>query len=253
MSARRSYLKHLVYSEIQCARIDGRRSDFVTLVLDAARRARISSRSESSLGDLKRLLADTLRIEWRPLSPMLDQPQRTSSVLLLSDACFAETVREPARDLKEGTFVEQHSVGRPMEVLMIEDSLTFARITMGALRHGNIAHRFTWLTDGEEALEFLHRLGKYVHAPRPDLILLDLGLPKIDGLEVLANIKSDGELHSIPVVIMTASTSQADRIESERLSVEAFLTKPVDLQKFLELVRKLRSYWHEDMILPMFN
>jgi chemotaxis family two-component system response regulator Rcp1 len=144
----------------------------------------------------------------------------------------------------------EQTVGRPMEILMIEDSLTFARITMGALRNGNFAHRLTWLTDGEEALEFLHRRLKYVQAPRPDLILLDLGLPKIDGRDVLANIKSDDELRRIPVVIMTASTSENDRIESERLDVDAYLTKPVDLGKFLALVKELKSYWHEDMILP---
>ena len=144
----------------------------------------------------------------------------------------------------------EQTVGRPMEILMVEDSLTFARITMGALRAGNVVHRLTWLTDGEEALEFLHRRAKYVRAPRPDLILLDLGLPKIDGRDVLASIKSDDELHSIPVVIMTASTSEDDRFESERLDVEAYLTKPVDLGKFLALVKELKSYWHEDMILP---
>lgn len=149
--------------------------------------------------------------------------------------------------------MDPSTVGRPMEVLMIEDSLVFSRITMMALRRGNIAHRFTWLTDGEEALEFLHRRRKYVRAPRPDLILLDLGLPKIGGLEVLADIRSDRELRAIPVVIMTASTSDEDRLECERLNPEAFLTKPVDLKMFLSLVKELRSYWHEDMILPQFS
>jgi CheY-like chemotaxis protein len=137
-----------------------------------------------------------------------------------------------------------------MEILMVEDSLTFARITMMALRKANIEHRFTWLTDGEEGLEFLHRCGKYRHAPRPDLILLDLGLPKIDGREVLATIKSDDDLRSIPVVVMTVSMSEEDRMESERLNVEAYLTKPVDLSKFLDLVRDLKGFWHEDIILP---
>ncbi len=146
--------------------------------------------------------------------------------------------------------MSEQTVGRPMEILMIEDSLAFARITMGALRSGNIAHRFTWLTDGEEALEFLHRRRKYVQAPRPDLILLDLGLPKIDGRSVLASIKSDDGLRNIPVVIMRTSTTEEDRIESERFEVEAFLTKPVDLQTFLALVNELKSHWHQDMILP---
>jgi DNA-binding response OmpR family regulator len=121
---------------------------------------------------------------------------------------------------------------------------------MGGLRNGNIAHRFTWLTDGEEALEFLDRRRKYTQAPRPDLILLDLGLPKVDGRDVLAHIKSDDDLKSIPVVIMTGSTSEDDRIESERLDVDAYLTKPVDLRKFLALVKELKSCWHDNMILP---
>ena len=144
----------------------------------------------------------------------------------------------------------EQTVGRPMEILMVEDSLTFARITMGGLRKGNIAHRITWLTDGEDALEFLHRRAKFVRAPRPDVILLDLGLPKIDGRNVLAKIKADDELRNIPVVIMTASTSDENRIESEWFAVEAHLTKPVDLDKFLGLVKELKSFWHEDMILP---
>lgn len=199
---------------------------------------------------MKWLLEETFRIHRRLLSPLLGQRIRRGSVPLFSDDDDARAINESPCVVEEGDFMEQNAVGRPMEILMIEDSLTFARITMGALRNGNIAHRFTWLTDGEEALEFLHRRAKFVRAPRPDVILLDLRLPKIDGRNVLATIKSDDGLRSIPVVIMTASTSDEDRIESERLDVEAFLTKPVDLDKFLGLVKELKSFWHEDMILP---
>ncbi len=149
--------------------------------------------------------------------------------------------------------MQKPTTGRPMEILMVEDSLTFARITMMALRKANIEHRFTWLTNGEDALEFLHQCGKYRHAPRPDLILLDLGLPKIDGREVLAVVKSDVDLRSIPVVVVTVSTSEEDRMESERLDVEAYLTKPVDLDAFLGLVRDLKEYWHDDMIVPALS
>lgn len=141
-------------------------------------------------------------------------------------------------------------VGRPMEILMAEDSLTFARITMGALRKGNVAHRMTWLRDGAEALDFVFRVGRFRRAPRPDVILLDLGLPKLDGREVLSRIRQDLNLLTIPVVVMTASTSDEDRIESERLDVAAYLTKPLDLDKFLQLVRDLRHCWREDMIVP---
>jgi two-component system, chemotaxis family, response regulator Rcp1 len=141
-------------------------------------------------------------------------------------------------------------VGRPMEILMVEDSLMFARITMGALRNGRVEHRMTWLQDGEDALDFLQRNGRFKRAPLPDMILLDLGLPRLDGRELLARVKDDERLRVIPIVVMTASTSDEDRIATERLEVAAYLTKPVNLDQFLQLVRQLRHYWREDMILP---
>ena len=143
-----------------------------------------------------------------------------------------------------------NSVGRPMEILLIEDSLTAARVTMGALRNGQIKHRLTWLSDGNEALEFLFRRGKFVRAPRPDLVLLDLGLPVRDGREVLAKIRGEEDLRSIPVVVMPASTDEHDLAASEQLAVECYLTKPVDLAKFLFVIGELRRFWHADMILP---
>ena len=143
-----------------------------------------------------------------------------------------------------------NAVGRPMEILLVEDSLVSARLAIGALRKGAIQHRLTWLTDGADALEFVHRHGKYIRAPRPDLILLDLELPGLDGRELLTEIKSDDDLRTIPVVILTASTSSEDMSQSERLEVEAYMTKPVDLEKFLRLVRDLSRFWHADMILP---
>ena len=143
-----------------------------------------------------------------------------------------------------------NTVGRPMEILLVEDSLMSARLTIGALRKGAVQHRLTWLTDGSEALAFVRRDGKYARAPRPDLILLDLELPGLDGRELLAEIKNDEELRTIPVVILSASTSSEDVSQSERLEVEAYMTKPVDLDKFLKLVRDLSRFWHADMILP---
>jgi len=137
-----------------------------------------------------------------------------------------------------------------MEILLAEDSLTSARMTMSALKSGGVQHRLTWLTDGNETLQFLHRQGKYAQAPSPDLILLDLGLPIIDGREVLAEIRSDDELRQIPVVVLTGSTLQQDQIRSEQLSVEGYLTKPVNIKQFLKLVRELANYWHADMIVP---
>jgi CheY-like chemotaxis protein len=96
----------------------------------------------------------------------------------------------------------------------------------------------------------LHRRGKFVNAPLPDLVLLDLGLPIVDGRQVLEDMKRDRELVEIPVVVMTASTDEEDRITSERLNVAAHLVKPVNLPAFLQLVQDLRAYWREDLLLP---
>lgn len=137
-----------------------------------------------------------------------------------------------------------------MEILLVEDSLTSARLTIGALKRGHVQHRLTWLTDGSEAIEFLDRRGKFARAPRPDLILLDLELPGRDGRFILADIKADDLLRSIPVVILTSSTSEEDIESTRRLEVDGYMTKPVDLDKFLKLVRELERFWHADMILP---
>lgn len=142
------------------------------------------------------------------------------------------------------------AVGRPMEILLVEDSLVAAKLTMGALRNGNVQHRMTWLTDGQEALDFVHQRGLYSRVPRPDLILLDLGLPTRDGREVLAEIKADESLKSIPVVVLTASTSEVDHAASEQLNVEGYLIKPVDLPRFIALVQRLKEFWHAGVILP---
>jgi two-component system, chemotaxis family, response regulator Rcp1 len=139
------------------------------------------------------------------------------------------------------------TVGRPMEILLVEDSLLFARIAIGALHQGRIQHRLTWLTDGLEALRFLQQEGKYVAAPRPDLLLLDLKLPGMDGGELLAKVRADEQLKSLPVVVMTGVGEQAQLGD---LTVEAFLTKPLDLPKFIEIVQKLSSFWKADMVLP---
>jgi len=138
-----------------------------------------------------------------------------------------------------------------MEILLIADSLVSARLTMGALKKGEFEHRLTWLSDGNNAVEFLFRRGKYAQAPRPDLILLDLGLPGKDGREVLSEVKACEELNGIPVVVMTASTDQVDMAQVQQLQVESYLVKPVDLAKFLHLVKALKRFWlNEEIILP---
>ena len=142
------------------------------------------------------------------------------------------------------------TIGRPMEILLVEDSLFQTRLTIEAMKRGNFRHRLTTIPDGQQALDFLFRRGIFRQAPRPDLILLDLRLPKMDGLDVLAEIKGDEEIRSIPVVIMTSSEDNQDRILCESHQIEAYMTKPVNLKKFLSVVNQLRHCWHEDMILP---
>lgn len=146
--------------------------------------------------------------------------------------------------------MQRETVGRPMDILLVEDNWDDARLAYEFLKGGRIQHRLTWLWDGDEALEFLHRRGKYARVPRPDLILLDLGLPRVDGREVLAEVKEDSELKEIPVVVMTSSKDHEDLLRSEELQVDGYITKPVDLDKFLGLVRDLKRFWHADLILP---
>jgi CheY-like chemotaxis protein len=142
------------------------------------------------------------------------------------------------------------TVGRPMEILLVEDNLADAYLTMTALKNGEVQHRLTLIRDGVEAMEFLLQEGKFARAPRPDLILLDLGLPKMDGRQVLAEVKEDYSLKSIPVVILSASKAHEDILRSELLHVDGYITKPVDLEKFIDLVKQLKRFWLADVILP---
>jgi CheY-like chemotaxis protein len=146
--------------------------------------------------------------------------------------------------------MKEDTVGRPMEILLVEDNLADARLTIEALRDGNVKHRLTLIRDGLEAHEFLYREGKFARAPRPDLILLDLHLPGMHGRELLEEIKDDFDLQQIPVVILTSSSDQEDLLRSQVLQVESYLIKPVDMEKFLGVVRELKRYWHADVILP---
>jgi len=141
-------------------------------------------------------------------------------------------------------------VGRPMEVLLVEDNRMDAHFAIRALEKADFKHRCTLVLDGEEALNYLRHQGIFARAPRPDLILLDLGLPKKDGREVLAEIRADSELRDIPIVVLTGSTDEADMAHSQMLQVESYLVKPVSLSKFLHVVRELKRFWHQGVILP---
>lgn len=142
------------------------------------------------------------------------------------------------------------TIGRPMEILMVEDDLDDAGLTIEALRGGEVPCRISLVRDGEEALEFLYRKNKFRSAPRPDLILLDLQLPKIDGRDVLLKIKADEKLQRIPVVVLTASPTHLEILQKENLHVESYLTKPIDLAEFHRVVKSLRKYMLADVILP---
>jgi chemotaxis family two-component system response regulator Rcp1 len=139
---------------------------------------------------------------------------------------------------------------RPMEILMIEDSQSDARLAMQALTDGNVKYDLTLVEDGNDALLFLFRHGPFAHAPRPDLILLDLNLPGLDGRDVLQGIKKDLSLSTIPVVVMTASELHEDRVRSEILRVDGYMVKPLDMAKFVAIVRQLSDYWDSDVMLP---
>lgn len=141
-------------------------------------------------------------------------------------------------------------VREQLELLLVEDNLADAGLVIRALNHGALKHRLTLIRDGEETLEFLHQQGRFARAPRPDLILLDLGLPKLDGREVLSEIKSDYELKDIAVIILTGSQLHEDRLRSELLHVDGYLTKPVDFDEFLSAAQSLVMFPQQAMMLP---
>jgi chemotaxis family two-component system response regulator Rcp1 len=140
--------------------------------------------------------------------------------------------------------------GKPVEILLVEDNLGDADLARDALENSKIHNTLSVVGDGEEAMAFLHRTGKYSAAPRPDLILLDLNLPKKDGREVLAEIKSDDDLKRIPVVILTTSKEEEDIIKTYNLHANCYITKPIDLNQFIKVVRAIEDFWLTIVKLP---
>ncbi|RMF38713.1 MAG: response regulator [Planctomycetota bacterium] len=128
-----------------------------------------------------------------------------------------------------------------MEIMLVEDSLLDARLTIEALRRCAIHHRLTLFRDGSEALDFLHRRGVFRKAPRPDLILLDLFLPDMEGVEFLRHVRTDDALANIPVVVLTSSDAEADQAECEALGVNSYIRKPFHEEKFLQVVRQVKG------------
>lgn len=140
--------------------------------------------------------------------------------------------------------------GIPKNVLLVEDSPGDVRLTQEAFRAADGAVRLQVVSDGVEAMAFLRHEGAYAHAPRPDLILLDLNIPKMDGREVLAHIKADDSLKTIPTVILTTSDAEADIVKSYQLHANCYLSKPVQLDAFESLVKSINDFWLTKVKLP---
>lgn len=137
-----------------------------------------------------------------------------------------------------------------IEILLVEDNPGDVRLTKEAFKIGKIQNNMHVVYDGEEAMDFLYRRGSHADAPRPDIILLDLNLPKKDGREVLKEIKSDDSLKSIPVVVLTTSSAEEDIIRTYDLHANCYITKPVDLDKFLAIVQMIEDFWLTVVKLP---
>ncbi len=142
---------------------------------------------------------------------------------------------------------------RAIEILLVEDNPGDARLTQEALKEGKVRNNLHLARDGVEAMAFLRREGKYKDAPRPDLVLLDLNLPRKDGREVLAEMKEHPDLRLIPVVVLTTSEAEQDVVRTYELCANCYITKPVDLEKFITIVRSIEDFWLTIVRLPSFD
>lgn len=139
---------------------------------------------------------------------------------------------------------------KPVEILLIEDNPGDARLALEAIREAQVRNHLHWVADGVEALAFLRKEGRHWQAPRPDLILLDLNLPRKDGREVLAEIKSDEKLKRIPVVVLTTSQAEEDIHKVYDLNANCYISKPVDLEHFLRIIKTIEDFWLTIVKLP---
>lgn len=142
------------------------------------------------------------------------------------------------------------TMAKPIEILLVEDNPGDVRLTREAFKEGKVLNNLSVVEDGAEAMAFLRQQGKYADAPRPDLILLDLNLPKKDGREVLPEIKGDTNLKRIPVVILTTSKAEQDILKTYNLHANCYVTKPVDLEQFTSVVRFVQHFWLSIVKLP---
>jgi chemotaxis family two-component system response regulator Rcp1 len=139
---------------------------------------------------------------------------------------------------------------KPIDILLVEDSPGDVRLTREAIKHGRFKNELHVVGDGEEAMDFLHKRGAYINAPRPGLILLDLNLPVMDGREVLAEIKTDPSLRRIPVIVLTTSKADEDILKSYDLHANSYITKPVDYQQFISVIQHIEEFWLSIVSLP---
>jgi chemotaxis family two-component system response regulator Rcp1 len=141
----------------------------------------------------------------------------------------------------------------PIEILLVEDNLGDARLTEEALKDGKVRNKLHHVSDGVEAMRFLRQRAEYAAGRLPDLVLLDLNLPRKDGREVLAEIKEDRELKHIPVVVLTTSEAERDLLKSYGLHANAYIIKPIDLDRFIELVKAIEDFWFTIVKLPQVD
>jgi len=146
--------------------------------------------------------------------------------------------------------MKQQDNSKMVDILLVEDNEGDARLAMEAMRDSKIRNKMHHVSDGEEAMAFLHKEGKYTNVSRPDLVLLDLNLPKKDGRQVLAEIKEDDELKRIPVVILTVSSAEEDILKTYNLHANCYITKPIDLSQFMKVVHSIEDFWLTIVKLP---
>jgi two-component system, chemotaxis family, response regulator Rcp1 len=146
--------------------------------------------------------------------------------------------------------MNQDTNGRPVEILLVEDNPGDVRLTREALKEAKVRNSLSVVGDGVEAMAFLHREGGYATAPRPDIVLLDLNLPRKDGREVLAEVKADPDLRRVPIVILTTSKAEEDILKTYDLHANCFVTKPVDFDQFIRVIQSIEGFWLTIVQLP---
>ena len=146
--------------------------------------------------------------------------------------------------------MSSHYKFRPIEILLVEDSPSDANLIQISFKQAKIANNLHWVEDGETALDYLLQQGDYANTPRPDLIVLDLNLPGMDGQEVLTSVKSHPTLKRIPVIVLTTSEDEEDILKSYELNANCYITKPIDIQQFMRMVQLLEEFWLAAVQLP---